>query len=82
MRKGFLLTESRHHRLRYYKLDGDRTNVVTIMSHGSDRDIDDRLLAKMARQLHLSRREFDELVDCSLSQADYEAMMRRDGFIR
>ena len=35
----------------------------------------------MARQLHLTRREFDELIDCRLSQNDYEAMMRRDGFI-
>ena len=36
----------------------------------------------MPRQLHLTRREFDELIDCGLSQNDYEAMMRRDGFIR
>ncbi len=81
-RKGFLLTESRHHRFRYHKLDGDRTNVVTLMSHGSGRDVDDRLLAKMARQLHLTRSQFDRLIDCDLSQADYEAMMRRDGIIR
>jgi hypothetical protein len=82
LRKGFLLTESRHRRFRYYKLDGDRTNVVTIMSHGSVRDIDDRLLAQMARQLKLTRRQFDDLIDCRLARADYEAMLRRDGLIR
>ena len=82
MRKGFLLTESRHLRFRYYKRNGESTNVVTLMSHGSARDIDDRLLARMARQLHLSRRQFDQLIDCDLSQQDYEAMMRRGGFIR
>ena len=82
MRKGFLLSESRHQRFRYYRLDGDKTNMVTLMSHGSDGDIGDRLLAAMARQLHLTRRQFDNLVDCTLSQDDYEAMMRRDGFIR
>ena len=52
------------------------------MSHGADRDISDQLLAQMARQLHLTRRQFDSLIDCDLSQADYEATMRRDGFIR
>ncbi|MCY4619494.1 MAG: hypothetical protein OXD50_13260 [Chloroflexi bacterium] len=52
------------------------------MSHSSSRDVDDRLLAKMARQLHLTRRQFDDLVDCTLSQDIYEAMMRRGGFIR
>ncbi len=82
MRKGFLLSESRHQRFRYYSLDGDKTNMVTLMSHGSDGDIGDRLLAEMARQLHLTRRQFDQLIDCDLSQADYEAMMRRGGFIR
>lgn len=82
MRKGFLLSESRHQRLRYYSLCGDKTNLVTLMSHSSSRDVDDRLLAKMARQLHLTRRQFDDLVDCTLSQDIYEAMMRRGGFIR
>ncbi len=82
VRKGFRLTESRQRRHRYYKLNGEKTNVLTLMSHGSDRDIGDRLLAQMARQLHLSRRQFDQLMDCDLSQGDYEAMMRRDGFIR
>jgi len=52
------------------------------MSHGADRDITDQLLAQMARQVHLTRRQFDQLIDCSLSQTDYEAMMRRGGFIR
>ncbi len=52
------------------------------MSHGADRDLSDRLLGQMARQIHLNRRQFDQLVDCSLSQPDYEAMLRRGGFIR
>ncbi len=53
-----------------------------MVSHGSDGDIGDRLLAEMARQLHLTRRQFDQLIDCDLSQSEYEAMMRRGGYIR
>lgn len=82
LRKGFRLTESRHRRFRYYKLNGERTRVVTLTSHGADSDLNDRVLAKMARQLRLTRRQFDDLIECRLSQADYEAMLRRDRIIR
>ena len=83
LRKGFHIENSRHRHFTYIKRDGRAADhIATVMSHGSDRDIDDRLLGKMARQLNLTRRQFDQLIDCSLSQADYEALMRRGGFIR
>ena len=82
LRKGFRVVESRHRQYRYYTVNGSRTNVQTLTSHGSDRDIGDHRLGQMARQLNLTRRQFDQLIDCSLSQADFEAMMRRGGFIR
>ena len=82
LRKGFRLTDTHHRRFAYHTLGGEEPQpVTTIMSHGADRDIGDRLLAMMARQLHLTRRQFDDLIDCGLSQADYEAIMRRDGSI-
>ena len=83
LREGFRLTDTHHRRFAYHTLGGEEPQpVTTIMSHGADRDIGDRLLAMMARQLHLTGRQFDDLIDCGLSQADYEAIMRRDGFIR
>ena len=83
LRKGFRLTDTHHRRFVYHTLDGEEPQPVgTLMSHGPDRDISDRLLAAMSRQLHLTRRQFDDLVDCTLSQADYEAMLRRGGFVR
>ncbi len=81
-RKGFRTKNQRHLTLTYFAVDGGETELITMVSHGSDGDIGDRLLAEMARQLHLTRRQFDRLIDCDLSQDDYEAMMRRDGFIR
>ena len=81
-RKGFRETDSRHRKLEYYKLNGQEGGVNTLMSHGSERDLGDHLLGQMARQIHLTRRQFDDLIDCRLSQADYEAMLRRDGMIR
>ena len=82
LRKGFRLKNSRHRHFTYVKLDGQNADhVSTVMSHGSSREVNDRLLGMMARQLHLNRRQFDALIDCRLSQADYEAMLRRDGII-
>ena len=83
LRKGFRLTDTHHRRFIFHTVGGEEPQpVTTIMSHGADRDISDRLLGMMARQLHLTRRQFDDLIDCRLSQADYEAMLRRDGLIR
>ena len=81
-RKGFRELNSRHLQLKFFTVAGEDSEIATVMSHGDDRDISDRLLGQMARQLYLSRRQFDDLIDCRLSQADYEAMLRRDGLIR
>lgn len=81
-RKGLRERNSGHLELKYLTLAGEDTSIGTLMSHGADRDISDRMLAQMARQLHLSRRQFDQLIDCNLSQAEYEEVLRRDGLIR
>ena len=80
-RKGFRELNSRHLQLKFFTVSGEDSEIATVMSHGADRDINDHLLGQMARQLHLTRRQFDDLIDCRLSQADYEAMLRRDGII-
>ena len=82
LRKGFRQSDSRHRWYEYEQLNGEASGIKTLMSHGEDRDLADHLLGQMARQIHLTRRQFDSLIDCDLSQAEYEAMMRRDGFIR
>lgn len=81
-RKGFRQSDSRHRWYEYEQLNGEPSGINTLMSHGADRDIGDHLLGQMARQVHLNRRQFDQLIDCGLSQDDYEDLMRRGGFIR
>ena len=79
--KGFRYLDSRHRRLYYYTLSGDPTPVQTLLSHGGNRDLNDQLLAQMARQCRLSRREFLALIDCPLSQAEYEALLVEGGWV-
>ena len=69
--KGFSLGSGDHNYFLYFSKQGKKTAVFTKTSHGA-KEIDDNLLAKMARQVKLSRAEFDLLVDCPLDRDTYE----------
>ena len=79
--KGFRRRNSKHRHLFYYMLDGGQSRIFTMLSHGSNRDTGDDLLAKMARQCRLTRREFDALVRCPLSREVYEPRLRDGGHL-
>ena len=79
--KGFQRTDAKHRKFGYVSTRGIESRIRTLLSHGGNRDIDDRLLATMARQCGLSRREFLALIDCPLTQDDYEALLVERGAI-
>ena len=72
--KGMERDESHHHMFRK-TLEGV-THLVTRVSHGG-REIDDRLGKLMANQLCLQLREFWNLVDCPLSEAQWDDLIRQ-----
>jgi len=83
LKKGFQLQEGDHHFYIYHYLDGRKSAIKTKTSHSlKKRTIDDHLLSHMARQCHLVRGKFIELVDCPLSQQDYEAELKKKGILR
>lgn len=53
---------------------GGKTMARTIVSRGTKRsgDIPPRILGQIARDLRITRPQLFQLVDCSLSQEDYE----------
>ncbi len=74
--KGFQRRETHHSYFVYYTNDGKKTVIQTKISHGSGgTDIDDALISRMAQQCNLRIAEFKALVECSLSRADYEALL-------
>lgn len=82
LRKGFTPTHpgSDHNWFIYVSLDGRKAKGArTKTSHGRGIDLGDNLLAQMARQVGLTKKQFLELVDCPLSRADYEALLRAAG---
>lgn len=76
-RKGFTkIRDTKHSHFLYVTRDGLKTSVRTMISHGkTGADIGDSLVARMARQCRISRKEFENLVDCSLSREDYEDLL-------
>ena len=69
-----------HNYFFYYTKVGKKTIVRTKTSHGS-REIDDNLLAQMAKQCKLSNKDFGLLVDCPLSRDEYETKLVSAGAV-
>ena len=72
--KGFIEAREGHHVfLLYENSAGLLTDIRTRVSHQSGgNDVNDKLIGMMARQVRLSKRDFEQLIDCPLSQEAYE----------
>lgn len=73
LKKGFKIQESDHHFFSFY-CNGEKTTIRTKISHG-EKEIDDSLINKMQKQLHLTKQEFLDLINCPLSEDEYKKLM-------
>jgi hypothetical protein len=73
LEKGMERDENHHHM--YRKTLAGVTHLVTRMSHGGG-EIDDYLGKLMANQLCLQIREFWRLVDCPMTEAEWDRLIR------
>lgn len=80
-KKGFFITNTDHECFIYKTCDGATTTVRTKLSFGSKKDVDEGLIHLMAKQCQLSKKEFQNLVTCSLVQVEYEGILKSKGFI-
>ena len=80
LNKGFQAGGGDHNYFFYYSKAGKKTIVRTKTSHGS-REIDDNLLALMARNCKLSNKDFGLLIECPLSRDNYEAKLVAAGAV-
>ncbi len=79
MKKGFHPEMSGHVKLTF-RYNGRDTAIRTWVSHGK-KEIGDRLLGIMAEQLHLSRQQLDDLVDCRLDEQGLLAHYEEAGIL-
>lgn len=80
VKKGFVEVTNRDHIYFWLVVDGKDTGIKTKVSHG-EVECNDRLLGFMARQVHLSRKDFDNLIDCKLGKESYLNLLRESGDI-
>jgi len=76
-KKGFKEDKS-HHCIFYLYINEKRYNIRTHFSHGK-KECGDDLLGQMAKQLHLKKKDFDNLIDCSLGKEAYIQMLKDKG---
>lgn len=81
-KKGFKESSGDHYYFVYHTLSGQKTSVKTKTSHTKKmKDIPDNLISQMAKQCHLDKSSFLELVDCPLNQENYESKLKKQGII-
>jgi hypothetical protein len=82
LRKGFIEKKGDH---RYFHLNTPQLTaaIFTKLSHGTKYDTyDDFLLGRMAKQLHLTKHQLLDLIDCPLSGEEYLLLLQQQGFAR
>ena len=81
--KGFELQQGkRDHDVLFLTHEGRVQPVYTKLSRGSKhKTVSDSLLGRMSRQLRISRKQFDELVDCPMTADDYHQVLRSNDVI-
>ena len=80
LKKGFQAGGGDHNYFFFHSTAGQKTIVRTKTSHGA-KEIDDNLLAQMAKQCKLTNKEFGLLVECPLSRDEYELKLVAAGFV-
>ena len=79
--KGFLKESDGDH-IRYFLPNATETDwiVRTKMSHGmKGNTLDLWLCTQMARQLYLTKKQFSELIDCTLTEEEYRKILSEQG---
>lgn len=77
-KKGFVVKSDGKH-IRFYLLgeQGEKTGIATLISHGmGGQAIGADLITQMARQLHLTKRQFLNFIDCTVSEMEYREILR------
>ena len=79
-KKGFEKdVDGKHIVLTFRTLDGVLTGITTHVSHGSKpKDLSNHLIGQMARQLKLSRKNFEKFALCTMKQTEFEKIVSDD----
>lgn len=65
----------------FFMVAGKRTSIRTRLSHGQTK-IDNWLLGEIAKQVHLSKQDLNQFIECEMTQEAYLRKMIDDGHVR
>jgi predicted RNA binding protein YcfA (HicA-like mRNA interferase family) len=80
LQKGFK-RDNTHHHMYWLHAKGKKTGIRTRLSHGKE-EYSDKLLAMMAKQLKIMKKQFDSFVECSLTGEQYIQLLIDEGKIK
>ena len=77
-KKGFRREmDGKHIHYFFSESGGKKFGIFTLMSHGMDSAaIGDPLLGLMARQLHITKTQFLDFIDCTLDENGYRVLLQ------
>lgn len=82
LKKGFEDAEGDHHFFIYHTWQGKKSSIRTKTSHTPKmKELNDGILAQMAKQCCLNKQDFMNLIDCPLSREKYESYLTEKGEI-
>ena len=77
LRKGFQQNNTDHAYFHFFDDGGKKTPINTKTSFGTKyKDLGPPLVANMAKQCGLTKPEFEQFVECTLSHIEYEKLLR------
>ena len=79
-KKGFI-TVQRDHTYLFFSVGGRKYSIHTKISHGN-KEYGDNILSLVARQLHITTKQLDDLLDCPMSYEDYLSMLQEKKIVR
>lgn len=78
--KGFKQANS-DHKYYFFYVDGKKTSIRTKISHGAS-EYGDVLLGLMKKQLHLEKKELEELINCTLGEKEYRELLAKKNVLQ
>ena len=79
LKKIGFMEDNRHHKYLVFSLD-EKELVQTYLSHGN-KDYGDQLLMMIAHQLHVTKKEFLQLIDGHMTREEYLKTLQIKGII-
>ena len=79
LKKGFK-TVNTDHKMLIFHYQGKKTAIHTKISHGN-KEISDTLISLMAKQIYLSRSQFEGVIECTVKEDDLIEIYAESGML-